>query len=120
VVSTGERTTLRVGHIERSPTPEIDLTADIPIEGTVTDVVWAGPTELLLVVRLPDAVSRPYSVSIDGSNFTQGSVTGITQVAAYAGQQAYALTDAANLLRQTSVLVWDQVTTGAKSVTYPG
>jgi hypothetical protein len=120
VLSDGVGAVLRLGHVVRGEAPEIDLPVTIPFEGTVTDVVWSGPTELLLVIKLPDGVFRPYSVSVDGSTVTQGSVTGVEQVAAFAGQPAYALTDVKNVLRQTSVLVWDQVTTGAKSVGYPG
>jgi hypothetical protein len=58
-------------------------------------------------------------VSVDGSAVTEGSVTGTTSVAAYPSRPAFALTDVRTVLRQTSVLQWDQVTTG-KAVTYPG
>jgi hypothetical protein len=110
---------LRLGHVIRGSAPEIALPVGLPFEGVVTDVAWAGPTDLLVVATPVGGLARPYTVSIDGATVTSGSVTGITAVAAYATRLAFAVTDASNVLRQTSVLQWDQVTTG-KSVTYPG
>lgn len=119
VVTEGPTGGLRLGHVVRGAAPELALTVALPFDGTVTDVAWAGPTELLVVATPPGGLPRPYTVSIDGATVTEGSVTGITAVAAYATRLAFARTDASNVLRQTSVLQWDQVTTG-KSVTYPG
>ena len=110
---------LRVGHVVRGAAPAIDLTVNLPFEGSVVDAAWAGERELLVVVAPPAGPPRPYSVSVDGSAVTEGSVTGTTSVAAYPSRPAFALTDVRTVLRQTSVLQWDQVTTG-KAVTYPG
>lgn len=121
VVSEGAGAVLQLGLIIRGDAPVIDLTVAIAFEGTgLLDVAWAGATELLVVVTT-DGLPRPYSVSVDGSTTIEGSQTGIVSVAAYATRPAaYALTDVANVLRQTSVLRWDQVATGGKLVTYPG
>jgi hypothetical protein len=119
VVTDGPVGGLQLGHVIRGAVPEIALTVDLPFDGTVTDVAWAGPTDLLVVATPVGGLARPYSVTIDGATVTEGSVTGITAVAAYANRLAFALTDANNVLQQTSVLQWDPVTTG-RSVTYPG
>jgi len=120
VVAEGVGAVLRLGHVLRGEAPEVDLTVDIPFDGTVSDVAWAGETDLLVVVRPADGIPRPYTVSVDGSGATQGSQTGITSVAAYEDRPAFAVTDVRNVLRQASVLRWDQVSTGAEAVTYPG
>lgn len=119
VVTEGAGAALRLGQVVRGALPQIDLTVSIPLDGTVTDVAWSGERELLVVVVPPAGLPRPYSVSVDGSVVTEGSVTGTTAVAAYPSQPAFALSDLRTVLRQTSVLQWDQVSTG-RAVTYPG
>jgi hypothetical protein len=121
IVTEGAGAVLQLGVITGGTEPVIDLTATVPFDGAVTDVAWASPTDLLLVVTPSDGLlPRPYTVSIDGSATTRGAVSGIAEVAAYATRPPLALTDVSNVLRQTSVLQWEQVATATKSVTYPG
>jgi hypothetical protein len=122
VVSDRVGAPLRLGHLVLGDQPEIDLTVAIPFEDPlVSDVAWASLTDLLVVVSAPDGLSRPVSVNVDGSTVAPGSQTGITEIAAYEGRQSFVLTDVGNVLRQTSVLEWEQVTVAkAKAVVYPG
>ena len=113
---------LRLGHLVRGDQPEVDLTVAIQLEDpVVSDVTWSGRTDLLLVVSAPDGLSRLVSINVDGSTLAAGSQTGIIEIAAYEGRQSFVLTDVGNVLRQTSVLEWEQVNVAkAKSVVYPG
>lgn len=112
---------LRLGHIVVGDDGalSVEMPVVVPLDGSVTDVSWAGPTELLVVLEPPEGLAVPLRLQVDGSDPTDSDLRDVGSVTAFTTRQPLAISSAGNILRLSSVTTWEPVGPG-RAVAYPG
>lgn len=123
VVSTGtdQPSRLRVGYLlgGSDGSLSVELPAEVALVGSVLDVAWAGPSELVVVLQPPGSQAEAWRVSVDGATVNRLDLRDVTRITAYPTRQPLVISAAGNILRLASVATWVRVGPG-RAVAYPG
>ncbi len=106
---------------KRPENVQIDALHPLALDGRrVTDVSWAGPTTLAVLVQAEGAVPEPYRVELAQSLAKPaGSVPGADTLTASPGQGLVVSTVDGTMLRQAANLEWTEIG-DATAPAYPG
>ncbi len=131
LVTRGNRTTLQLGRVERSGTPDhpvvavTELRAVAPQLEDVEAASWAGESRLVVVGRRSRGVQQLQYVDTDGSAAYTPTLPGISKVsavAAFEDQKRPLLVDSDDegMFRLPPDANWEQVSPNGTSPVYPG
>ncbi|MFH0244112.1 LpqB family beta-propeller domain-containing protein [Streptomyces sp. HK10] len=130
LVSEGDRTTLRLGRIEREETDGGDPKATVeglrpiaPRMEEVLDASWAGDSRLVVVGRESKGVQQLRYTATDGSSAgpsTLPGLNGVTGVAASENGEKPLLADTGEGIARLERAEWELVTDKGSMPVYPG